>query len=619
MTIEQKINREKTKQLFLKTAFFLFIVFAVCFLLKEAVFSLTENQKIAWYKNNAGLLENNSIFKNAIRSVGWAITKLIIFIGSGAEKIFDIAFGFVDFTQSKTVSGFIDRFKPVLLSLMALSLLWLGIVLIVRPEKKPDFATNVVIFFFVVMCSGVIFSMLNSAVIEFKNGVLGSKTQAVYEVTDSNTLDLINADKKGKIQNLNYAKDRGKGYFGKVITGKNEKQKEISFDLIDFNETLNFKSSKYGYSAEFKELLSKKVLNINGKLYLQDINDGFGINSDDDNDIGNEFYYRYKFNFIVGWIQLASLILVYLAMAYKTIRIVFELIVARILAYLYSTEISGGEKIKKIGTFIRDCYILLCVDVICVKVYSLFTAYISGASGISTFPQALFSLFVAFAVIDGPNLVEKLLGMDAGLKSSTGRILALGAGIKAGTSGIFATPARAVRKVQGIRQGDVDRGGFIGGLKGYYHGRDHGRDLAGKDGLKGVFEERAKNMTEKENEKERSSSVDSQNFQTSSSQSFNKKKDKADVTKDMDKRAETRKDPSSGANAGNVDTDKSPGKDFSEKLKNQSGESSTRNKSVNRFNEAMKKDRHGKDFSGDTSYKSNKNFKNKGAGKGNKK
>ena len=57
--------------------------------------------------------------------------------------------------------------------------------------------------------------------------------------------------------------------------------------------------------------------------------------------------------------QLAALIIIFLTMSYKCVRIAFELVVGRLLAYLYSTELSGGEKIRKILVFIRDSYILL--------------------------------------------------------------------------------------------------------------------------------------------------------------------------------------------------------------------------------------------------------------------
>ena len=121
---------------------------------------------------------------------------------------------------------------------------------------------------------------------------------------------------------------------------------------------------------------------------------------------------------------------------------------ARLLAYLYSAELSGGEKIKKIIVFIRDSYILLIVTAICIKVYVLITGYISSHMN-NGLVSAIFSLFIAFAVIDGPNLVERLLGMDAGLKSSTARLLAAYGVAKRVTRVDVRTGSKAASKVFG--------------------------------------------------------------------------------------------------------------------------------------------------------------------------
>lgn len=111
-------------------------------------------------------------------------------------------------------------------------------------------------------------------------------------------------------------------------------------------------------------------------------------------------------------------------------RIAFELVVARLLAFLYAAELSGGEKLRKILIFIRDSYILLLVTTLCIRVFYLFNAFITTTID-NTFVQGVLILFVAFSVIDGPNLVEKILGMDAGLSQSTARLMAAYGTVKA--------------------------------------------------------------------------------------------------------------------------------------------------------------------------------------------
>src|SRR5690625_2390392 len=52
------------------------------------------------------------------------------------------------------------------------------------------------------------------------------------------------------------------------------------------------------------------------------------------------------------------------------------------------------------------------------KVYMIGTSYL--ASTLSTFPYLIALIAFSLAVIDGPNIVERLFGIDAGMKSGWG-------------------------------------------------------------------------------------------------------------------------------------------------------------------------------------------------------
>lgn len=60
-----------------------------------------------------------------------------------------------------------------------------------------------------------------------------------------------------------------------------------------------------------EDILEKKLVAIDyekgkGKFELRDVYNGFGWNSEDDTDLANEFYYRYKFNFFTALSVLSS-------------------------------------------------------------------------------------------------------------------------------------------------------------------------------------------------------------------------------------------------------------------------------------------------------------------------
>ena len=87
--MRKKGKKEKHKKLRKKTglsivSFFVFTVFLSVKVYAEG----TADEYINVYKNNADILENNSIISSAIRSLLWYITKAIVFIADASEKLY---------------------------------------------------------------------------------------------------------------------------------------------------------------------------------------------------------------------------------------------------------------------------------------------------------------------------------------------------------------------------------------------------------------------------------------------------------------------------------------------------------------------------------------------------
>lgn len=76
-------------------------------------------------------------------------------------------------------------------------------------------------------------------------------------------------------------------------------------------------------------------------------------------DLLNEFYYRYTVDYGVMWMELISLIIIYLFMSYKVIRILYEIVIHRLLAYLYSANLNNkSENFEDIGFLERQLYLI---------------------------------------------------------------------------------------------------------------------------------------------------------------------------------------------------------------------------------------------------------------------
>lgn len=381
---------------------------------------------LQWYRDNAALLENNNIFSDALRSVSWSITDLVCKVANVAETLYTKTFGLIDITNYPQINDLLDTLRPVLLALTVLCCAGLGIMLLVQHEKRPPLLRNILLGIVAVSASAWLFSTANDLVIAFRDGILGGEeVNQSYELVESNLIDLIRIDKRGDINALNYKAGQGVIY-GVGIAGQDD------MDSIDLCETLDWHTAKngknlYGWSTEFNNRVKYRLAHTaDGDVARKNYD---GLTSAN---IGNQFFYRYSFDFWSCLLQLLSLSLLFLALCYKNVRIAYELVVSRLLAFLFAAGIGGGEKLKNTLLFVRDTYLTMCVCVLSVKLYEIMVGLVTSF-GITGIGKGIVCLLIAYAVIDGPNLVERILGMDAGLSSSVGRAMALfGAGRAAG-------------------------------------------------------------------------------------------------------------------------------------------------------------------------------------------
>ena len=182
--------------------------------------------------------------------------------------------------------------------------------------------------------------------------------------------------------------------------------------------------------GDTKYILSHKLLwqvdASNGTQFyaIQDIYNGFGWNSSGGDDWFNEFYYRYHVNYINIYITLIAYCIVYICVSYKTVRIIYELAITRILALLYSADVNGLQKTLKILGALKDGYVVLMLSAVCIKVFNFAQLYLNSKAGGNSLVYNIVFLFIAFAVVDGPNMIQQLTGIDAGLQSGFGKLMA---------------------------------------------------------------------------------------------------------------------------------------------------------------------------------------------------
>ena len=206
----------------------------------------------------------------------------------------------------------------------------------------------------------------------------------------------------------------------------------------------------------------------------------------------SSYYYRYKVDMFPIFLSEIATILVMVFTFFKVVRLCYELIVNHFFAYIFAiTDIASGAKLREALKSILSTYVVLIYCSVAISLFNTFQAWIFDSSIINNFEASICIIPVAMAVIDGPNLIERLFGIDAGIKSGFHTAMglmhagktALGMGKAAWNLGKDVTGAKTpLDKARAVRQSEL-------GNYGATHAR--GNDL--ETGGRGVADKKEKN------------------------------------------------------------------------------------------------------------------------------
>ena len=170
-----------------------------------------------------------------------------------------------------------------------------------------------------------------------------------------------------------------------------------------------------------KELLKKRLkVTAGAEFTTGDVSNGWGWNSEGDSDIGNEFYYRYYVSYPICILTLFAFAAVYLAMAFVVVQIIINLVIGQILSILYSADLTGSKKTWMILNTMKDGYIALFLTALSVRIYTLFQAWLNDLLVDHGIINAIILVLLAFAIICGPSIIEKVTGQNVEVSGGLG-------------------------------------------------------------------------------------------------------------------------------------------------------------------------------------------------------
>ncbi|MCT4778342.1 MULTISPECIES: pLS20_p028 family conjugation system transmembrane protein [Exiguobacterium] len=376
------------------------------------------------------VLQISSMVNDALRSMGWILVRGLSVLIDGLESITNQILLTNTFFNNEQVVEFVLTIQPFLYVLLAGSFLFTGYLLIF--QKKFERESFLINLFITLLILGLL-SPTMSRIQEFSDEAIAEiGTDSLYDgeaslsesILKRNVHDLIEHDSK------NFDANTG------------ESLNAIPTELID-NIRINeiFDKNNYDLSATGNKLAGSYIL-WNGKETSLGKLDQSGV------EWNNQYYYRYQPNWLTIFVTLGIMGFTLFSIAYKLARLSFELAFNYVLAILVApADLHSGQKTKKVIQSILNTFLVIILIFVSIKLYTIGTAYL--AETLDEFAYLIALIAFSVALIDGPNVVERLFGIDAGLKRGWG--VALGA--YAAGKGVTSAGAHAVSKVARATQG----------------------------------------------------------------------------------------------------------------------------------------------------------------------
>lgn len=391
-----------------------------------------------------------------MRVIGWALIKMLVWIVDGLENITNSILGIKSFYSNADFINFVDSFKPVLVILFAFNIMFIGYLIIFQKKfNREGVIANIVMALVVLVLLGAgmqkadqFASTAINTMQHYENGSTGS------QIVKKNMTDLALLDTKE--WDMEKLKDE-----------KNQVKAE-NITKIPITESIDkdFKFSNGGSVSQIgKRVLSNTITyGESGEAKLAELDNGWFTMFD-------QFYYRWAWDFWTMFFTLAVMAFVLVTVAIKLAKLFFELAFNYALAiFVAPSDMHNGQKMKQVVQTILNIFIVMIMIFLSMKIYIIGTTWLGENTKGLTYLVAMFGF--ALAVIDGPNIVERLFGIDAGLKSSWGALAggyALargGAGMAKGgynaAKGAYNKGKQAANKMP---KGGMSAAAGIGGMK----------------------------------------------------------------------------------------------------------------------------------------------------------
>lgn len=438
---------------------------------------MDKEQIIRILTDYADVLHIKNFALDFIRQLGWWLIKALCSLCDFFYDVLTTIYKALDFTGGASLLGYSKALAPLLSVLLVISIVLLGYYMIVkRTDARINLVQNILLIMLILTAlpqiTGYMTQLTTEAVNAVSKEAITQEASPSFNVVKGGVIDLKTIDK----QNIPSYSD--------ILSGKKKKnslnsQKKISY--IDINEYMDYENDDELKNPDLWK--SKLSVDGDGDTSVIDMDGGFG------NFFGifNDKYYRYSVKWWTVIITLACSCIALFFMSLKVARIIWEIAAHQLIGpFIAVTDIASGQRMKEFLRSLVSLFAVLFMIMLMYGMYFLGMSYIdsfsAGSEGVNAVAKIIMQMALAWIMIDGANIIERVTGVDAGLKSGYQAVIgALAAGKAVKGAGKMAGAMVAGNRNKGNQQSGLTGGGIKGAAGKAIHGA--GRAAIGKKGL----------------------------------------------------------------------------------------------------------------------------------------
>lgn len=361
-------------------------------------------------------LQTNNVFKDMIKEAMWFLVKFLKNIVDAIQTAINSTYDALTLSAKDVMGTHMSAVGVIAIAVLGVALCILGYKFMYKRESKKSSAfTGILLVLVISIGLPLIFDAGLSIFNSSTNG--GNKIEAKFtdKIICENIVDLAASidEQDFGVQNEEF----------KPKHISDEKIENIKY--IDITEVLNRKKSK----EEFTGSNAKENLKtLDKELHFK--NDGTvdAVDFDGNKFINKNGYYRYQANWFAIFSSFVIVTVTLVLMGIKIAKILFQLVLDRIVGtILIFSDLEEGKRAKELLNHVITTFTMLLVSVMSMNIYisliSTFANKIQGGGLTKTIAYALVLLGTSLALLEGSQVIEKLMGtrVDSGLgKTSAG-------------------------------------------------------------------------------------------------------------------------------------------------------------------------------------------------------